>query len=95
MRLRRTVSTGSCDQRRLRRCVASGLAFAILSAADGSSIAGPSYEYIISDRAGSVRYELAYPTATLDKSQSLTGHHSEKPPVRRISRPIRRHQRST
>jgi hypothetical protein len=37
---------------------------------DGSSITGPSYEYINFDDAGSVRYELAYPAATLDKSKA-------------------------
>jgi hypothetical protein len=37
---------------------------------DGSSITGPSYEYINFDDAGSVRYELTYPAATLDKSQA-------------------------
>ena len=35
---------------------------------DGSSITGPSYEYINFDNAESVSYELAYPAATLDKS---------------------------
>ena len=37
---------------------------------DGSSITGPSYEYINFDDAKSVRYRLAYPTATLDKSEA-------------------------
>lgn len=37
---------------------------------DGSSITGPSYEYINFDNAKSVRYELTYPTATLDKSKA-------------------------
>ena len=36
---------------------------------DGSSITGPSYEYINFNNAKSVRYELAYPAATLDKSR--------------------------
>ena len=35
---------------------------------DGSMITGPSYEYINFNNAKSVRYELAYPAATLDKS---------------------------
>jgi hypothetical protein len=38
--------------------------------ADGSSITGPSYEYINFDDAKSVRYELAYPAATLDTSKA-------------------------
>ena len=37
---------------------------------DGSSITGLSYEYINFDDAKSVRYRLAYPTATLDKSEA-------------------------
>ena len=37
---------------------------------DGSSITGPSYEYINFDNAKSVRYDLAYPAATLDKSKA-------------------------
>jgi hypothetical protein len=37
---------------------------------DGSSITGPSYEYINFDDARSVRYELTYPAATLDKSKA-------------------------
>jgi hypothetical protein len=37
---------------------------------DGSSITGPSYEYINFDDAKSVRYELTYPAATLDKSRA-------------------------
>jgi hypothetical protein len=37
---------------------------------DGSSITGPSYEYIVFDNARSLRYELAYPAATLDKSKA-------------------------
>ena len=37
---------------------------------DGSSITGPSYEYITFNNAKSVRYELAYPAATLDKSRA-------------------------
>ena len=37
---------------------------------DGSSITGPSYEYINFDDAKSVRYELTYPAATLDKSKA-------------------------
>jgi Alpha/beta hydrolase domain len=37
---------------------------------DGSSITGPSYEYINFDDAKSVRYDLAYPAATLDKSKA-------------------------
>ena len=38
--------------------------------ADGSSITGPSYEYINFDDAKSVRYELSYPAATLDKTKA-------------------------
>ena len=37
---------------------------------DGSSITGPSYEYINFDDAKSVRYELTYPAATRDKSKA-------------------------
>lgn len=37
---------------------------------DGSSITGPSYEYIVFDNPKSVRYELAYPAATLDTSKA-------------------------
>ena len=38
--------------------------------ADGSSITGPSYEYINFDGPKSVRYDLTYPAATLDKSRA-------------------------
>jgi hypothetical protein len=37
---------------------------------DGSRITGPSYEYINFDNAKGMRYALAYPTATLDKSKA-------------------------
>jgi len=37
---------------------------------DGSSITGPSYEYIVFDNPKTVRSELAYPTATLDKAKA-------------------------
>jgi len=37
---------------------------------DGSSITGPSYEYITFDDARSARYSLTYPAATLDKSKA-------------------------
>ena len=37
---------------------------------DGTSITGPSYEYIVFDNAKSVRYELTYPAATMDKSKA-------------------------
>jgi hypothetical protein len=37
---------------------------------DGTSITGPSYEYINFDDAKSVRYALTYPAATLDKSKA-------------------------
>jgi len=37
---------------------------------DGSSITGPSYEYIVFDNAATTSSPLAYPAATLDKSQS-------------------------
>ena len=37
---------------------------------DGSSITGPSYEYITFDDAKSARYSLTYPAATLDKSKA-------------------------
>jgi hypothetical protein len=37
---------------------------------DGSSITGPSYEYIVFDNPKSVRYELAYPAASLDKAKA-------------------------
>src|SRR5687767_32549 len=38
--------------------------------ADGSSITGPSYEYINFDNATAVRYELTYAAATLDTSKA-------------------------
>jgi len=38
--------------------------------ADGSPITGPSYEYINFDDAKSLRYELTYPAATLDKAKA-------------------------
>jgi hypothetical protein len=37
---------------------------------DGSSITGPSYEYIVFDNTKTIRSELAYPTATLDKAKA-------------------------
>ncbi|GAB3780494.1 hypothetical protein GCM10028818_32800 [Spirosoma horti] len=37
---------------------------------DGSSITGPSYEYISFDNATSLTYSLAYPAATLDQSKA-------------------------
>lgn len=37
---------------------------------DGSSITGPSYEYIVYDNPTSTRHPLAYPAATLTKSQA-------------------------
>ena len=37
---------------------------------DGSSITGPSYEYIVFDNPKSLRYDLAYPAATLDKTKA-------------------------
>jgi Alpha/beta hydrolase domain len=37
---------------------------------DGSPVTGPSYEYINFDNATSMRYRLAYPAATLDKSKA-------------------------
>ena len=37
---------------------------------DGSSITGPSYEYINFDDGKSVRYELTYPAATRDKAKA-------------------------
>jgi hypothetical protein len=37
---------------------------------DGTSITGPSYEYINFDGAKSVQYELTYPAATLDKAKA-------------------------
>ena len=37
---------------------------------DGSSITGPSYEYISFDDAKTVKYRLTYPAATLDKSKA-------------------------
>ena len=42
----------------------------IAKSPDGSSITGPSYEYINFNNATSVRYGLAYPTATLEKSEA-------------------------
>src|SRR5436309_3238841 len=38
---------------------------------DGSSITGPSYEYIVT---GGVSYELTYPAATLDRSKATLTH---------------------
>jgi hypothetical protein len=38
--------------------------------ADGSSITGPSYEYIVFDNPKTVQSELAYPAATLDTSKA-------------------------
>jgi hypothetical protein len=38
--------------------------------ADGSSTTGPSYEYISFDNATSLTYSLAYPAATVNKSQA-------------------------
>ena len=46
------------------------ISVAVAKNADGTSITGPSYEYINFDDAKSVRYELAYPAATLDKSKA-------------------------
>jgi hypothetical protein len=37
---------------------------------DGSTITGPSYEYIVFDNATSATFGLAFPAATLDKSQA-------------------------
>jgi hypothetical protein len=37
---------------------------------DGSSITGPSYEYIVFDDAKSVRYSLSYPAATTETSKA-------------------------
>jgi hypothetical protein len=37
---------------------------------DGSTITGPSYEYIVFDNAATMSSTLAYPAATLDKSQA-------------------------
>lgn len=37
---------------------------------DGSSITGPSYEYITFDNAASQRYRLTYPAATLDQTKA-------------------------
>ena len=37
---------------------------------NGSSITGPSYEYIVFDNPKTVRSELAYPAATLDKTKA-------------------------
>ena len=42
----------------------------IAKSPDGSSITGLSYEYINFNNAKSVRYRLAYPTATLEKSEA-------------------------
>lgn len=36
----------------------------------GATITGPSYEYIVFDNATSTSYSLAYPAATLDKTQA-------------------------
>src|SRR5262249_60549190 len=37
---------------------------------DGSSVTGPSYEYINFDNAKGVKYGLTYPAATLDTSKA-------------------------
>ena len=42
----------------------------IAKSKDGSSITGPSYEYIAYDNATSTRHSLAYPAASLTKSQA-------------------------
>ena len=42
----------------------------VVKQADGTSITGPSYEYISFDNATSTRYTLAYPAASLDKSRA-------------------------
>jgi hypothetical protein len=42
--------------------------------ADGSSIVGPSYEFIVMGDATTGRYELAYPTLTRDKSKATLTH---------------------
>ena len=47
-----------------------GITVPIAKNPDGSSITGPSYEYINFDNAKGLRYELAYPAATLDKSKA-------------------------
>ncbi len=39
--------------------------------ADGSSITGPSYEYIVMGNGTTQQYTLSYPAATLDKSQAV------------------------
>src|SRR5262245_4968607 len=46
---------------------------------DGSSITGPSYEYIVT---GGASYELTYPAATLDRSKATLTHrvHLNDPP---------------
>jgi hypothetical protein len=51
---------------------------------DGSSITGPSYEYINFDDGKGVRYELTYPAATRDKSKAtLTVRaHLDDPPAK-------------
>ena len=47
------------------------IALPIAKNPDGSSITGPSYEYIVT---GGASYELAYPAATLDRSKARLTH---------------------
>ena len=49
----------------------STIAVPIAKNADGSSITGPSYEYIEFDNATSATYTLTYPAATLDQSKAV------------------------
>ena len=46
------------------------IAIPVAKNADGTSITGPSYEYINFDQARGMRYELTYPAATLDTSKA-------------------------
>lgn len=51
---------------------------------DGSSLTGPSYEYIVYDNATSTSYPLAYPATTLTKNQAtltVREHLSDSPTV--------------
>jgi len=50
------------------------MSFPVAKNKDGSSITGPSYEYIVSQAAA---YPLAYPAATLDKSKATLTHRAK------------------
>jgi hypothetical protein len=53
-----------------KRTHALGISVPVAKNPDGSSITGPSYEYITFNNAKGMRYELAYPAATLDQTKA-------------------------